>query len=233
MRLSTTVRYCLWCGIVATAEANRRHYRMTTTWLPHLLTNTLALLLPDLYRALRLPSQDATALPHSGMRPIVEATIARVVCHNPYYVAYVAPLAAGYLLSNPRFNIYKGELAEKQLAGFGLDALPHGATALALTLLTADTLRAASSLAEPQTKLANLLKWSTQHLALASGAVLALATSVWELGEYRIHRYELHLRGEASQINMQWSPRDTLYDCLSNAIGWALGLALQRKATKS
>jgi len=50
MRRSDLARYALWCGIVVTAEGNRRAYHLRTTWLPHLATNTLSLLLPDLYR---------------------------------------------------------------------------------------------------------------------------------------------------------------------------------------
>ncbi len=55
MHRSDMLRYCLWCGVVATAEGNRRQYTMATTWLPHLLTNTVSLLLPD---ALRLVARE-------------------------------------------------------------------------------------------------------------------------------------------------------------------------------
>lgn len=51
--------------------------------------------------------------------------------------------------------------------------------------------------------------------------MLGLATLFWEIGEYRVHHYELARRGSAEAINMQWSPEDTLYDCLANALGWA------------
>ena len=49
------LRYLLWGLMAYTAFANRQHYRMVTTWLPHLLTNTLSLLLPDAVRVLFSP----------------------------------------------------------------------------------------------------------------------------------------------------------------------------------
>src|SRR5215211_9309882 len=148
MRPSDLARYGLWCGIVVTAEGNRREYHMTTTWLPHLATNTLSLLLPEIYRMLirRKPSASARApgqaqSPLREVQELIGATLATMACDRPNYVLYVAPLAFGYLLSGPWLNIYKGTLARKRLFGFGLDALPHATTAFALTALVRDTAR--------------------------------------------------------------------------------------------
>ena len=240
MRIGRLLRYVIWAGVVQTAHANRRHYHMTTTWLPHLATNTFALLLPDVYRLIAPRSQRRKQVAEPG--PLqhewntVQSIFTQLVDDNAAYVAYVAPLAAGYLLSHPQFNIYKGDMAELRLAGLGLDALPHSATAFALTALSCDTAAAVQHDGSTRGKLATLLRWGAQHQALFSGAVLALATAIWEFGEYRIYRHEIGLRGDMSKINMQWSVTDMLSDCASNAIGWALALAwrmMNHKDTKN
>lgn len=226
MRISNLVRYTLWGGILATANANRRYYRMATTWAPHLLTNTLALLLPDLIRL--LPSYD----PHTKETHPREASpwwqlseIGTAVLHdNPRYVAYTAPLAIGYLLSHPRFNIYKGELAKLRCGGFGLDAFPHAATAFGLVGLVSDLLDEVSTRVDDNGFASHILQGCTQHRAVTGLLVLGLATLLWEVGEYRIHCYEMAQRGDPQAINMQWSPTDTIYDCAANGIGWALHL---------
>ena len=144
---------------------------------------------------------------------------------NPRYVLYVAPLAAGYLLSSPWFNIYKGKLAEKRLAGFGLDAIPHATTAFALTRLVCDTADTGVDFARSTGAQAAWLDWCAQHHGLCSALVLSLTTLVWEYGEYMIHVHELAQRGAVENINMQWSVDDTIADCLSNAAGWLLAIA--------
>lgn len=205
-----------------TAVANRRHYGMTTTWLPHLVTNTIALLLPDLARKL-LKSRaevkahegrsESSSLLHLGLE-----TLRTIVRDNPAYVAYVLPLAAGYILSNPKYTIYKGKAAELRLGGFGLDAIPHSATAFALTALVGDALRVAAALGGEERP---WLQGARRNEAAVTALVLAAATLFWELSEYRIHKHELAIGGSAEAINMQWSLEDTMYDCFSNAIGWA------------
>ncbi|GAB4199140.1 MAG: hypothetical protein OHK0022_19100 [Roseiflexaceae bacterium] len=227
MNYSDGLRYLLWGGVVATAEANRRHYHLTTTWLPHLLIDTAVLLLPEAAR--RLPATDQ-ATPATGELAGLLRALRALVCDNPRYALYVTPLVLGYLTSNPRFNIYKGELAELRCGGFGLDAIPHSATAFALTGLVWDAAEEAARHCPGDGPLARLVGWAHQHPALASGLALALATLVWELGEYRIHKHELACRGSAEAINMQWSPSDTLFDCLSNALGWAAAAAWRRRS---
>jgi hypothetical protein len=224
MQGANLLRYSLWCGILATAEGNRREYHMTTTWLPHLVTNTISLLLPDAYKL--VARTGSTTLQNgsapSELRQVIGNTLATMLCDNPAYVLYVAPLALGYLLSSPWFNIYKGDLAEKRVAGFGLDALPHASTAFALTMLTTDTARVLAEQSSSATGLADLGGLLGRHETLISAIVLAAATITWELGEHRIYRYELARRGSREQINMQWSVRDTAYDCAANAVGWLL-----------
>ncbi len=228
MQFADILRYGLWCGIVATAEANRREYAMKTTWMPHLLTNTASLLLPDLFEVLvadqPAPQEDTWSSLGAGWR-VIRETLAVMVRDNPRYVVYVAPLAAGYLLSHPRFNIYKGELAEIQLAGFTLDAIPHSATAFGLTALVGDMVHVAADRAPRGGRLARRLDWADRNPALFSAAVLVLATVIWEIGEYRIYWHELELRGDAGEINMQWGPIDTVYDCIANALGWGMATA--------
>jgi hypothetical protein len=224
MHVASLLRYGLWCGVLVTAEGNRRAYHMTTTWLPHLTANTISLLLPDIYRlvarAKPWPVYGGSML--SELRQIVDGTLAAMLCDNPAYVLYVAPLALGYLLSSPWLNIYKGDLAERRVAGFGLDALPHATTAFALAALTADTARVVGEQSSSTAGLAQLGGLIDQHRTLISAIVLVAATIVWELGEHRIYQYELARRGSREQINMQWSVRDTVYDCAANVIGWLL-----------
>src|SRR6266542_4153058 len=102
MRQSDLARYGLWCGIVVTAEGNRREYHMATTWLPHLATNTLSLLLPDIYRLMirrkRGSSTRAPDRPQSlprEVRDLIGATLTTMLCDRPGYVLYVTPLAFG------------------------------------------------------------------------------------------------------------------------------------------
>ncbi len=231
VRLPDLVRYGLWGAIAATADANRREYNMATTWLPHLLTNTLTLLLPDFLRIVLPkhipPEPRAASIPAEALR-MIEIPAAAVVRDNPAYALYVAPLAIGYILSHPRFNIYKGAWADIRLAGLGLDALPHSATAFGLTALVTDTLDTAARITPPEEPFAPLWQWGSRNPALASGLALALATFIWEYGEYRVHVHELKLRGDIHLINMQWSWRDTLNDVFANLVGWAVALLLRR-----
>lgn len=228
MNYSDGLRYLLLGGVAATAEANRRHYHLTTTWLPHLLIDAAVLLLPEAVR--RLPNRaGAQSSEQAGLRGALQA----LVCDNPRYALYVTPLVLGYLTSNPHFNIYKGQLGQLRVYGFGLDAIPHSTTAFALTALVWDAAEQATHHCTGDGVSAQLADWAYRRPALASGLVLALATLVWELGEYRIHQHELACRGSAEAINMQWSPSDTLFDCLSNALGWAAAVAWRSRHPSS
>jgi hypothetical protein len=184
MKIADLIRYGLWLGMAATADANRRE--------------------------------------------AVEDTLTVMVRDNPAYAVYAAPLAVGYILSHPRCNIYKGEWAEKRFCGLSFDAIPHAATAFALTALLCDTFRAAPKIVPPRNPLAPLLRWTRRNPALASMSVLALITLVWEGGEYRIHLHEMSLRGDLAKINMMWSVQDTANDVAANLAGWALALLYDR-----
>lgn len=213
------LRYGLWALVAYTADANRRHYNMRTTWLPHLATNTLSLLLPDALRLL-----------FRRKRPqnVIEAVMFRMARDNEDYVFYVAPLAAGYILSHPNFNIYKGDWAELELAGFGLDSIPHSGTAMALSALVQDSLEVVADY-DDGTIFSKVLDKAAEQAPLVSLGVLGLLTFIWEYGEYRIHKQEMAQRGSAELINMQWSAADTRKDVLSNFIGWLLATLIKRR----
>jgi hypothetical protein len=229
VQLPDITRYLLWLGIIATADANRREYNMVTTWLPHLLTNTFTLLLPDILRITKPGLQQLASSDSMGEAIEEPLEIADVMIReNPNYVAYVTPLAAGYLLSHPRFNINKGKMGDLRVAGFGLDTIPHSATALGLTALVCDTVETTAKIMSPHSPLAPIIQWSSRHLPLASGIVLAMATLFWEVGEYSIYRREMRLRGDIKRINMQWGLIDSLRDCVANTVGWLLALLLRR-----
>lgn len=215
-----TLRYVLWAMMAQTAFANRRYYRMATTWLPHLLTNSLSLLLPDVTRRLFSPRHKP--------RNIVEDTLVTMVRDNADYVIYTAPLALGYIVSHPRFNIYKGDLAKLRVHGVGLDAIPHTATAFALTALIADTLDTMGDRETHKGALADFVRWGDRHSALVASTILALITLIWEYGEYQMHEYEMSQKGSADAINMQWSVEDTIVDICSNFTGCVAALLWHR-----
>lgn len=226
------LRYGLWAGLLMTANANRRHFGLPTTWVFHAGGNTLALLLPEIYgaiaHALRLDERAARAggdgweVAHRLMRELVR--------DNPRYVAYVAPLTLAYLVSHPKFNIYKGELARWRIAGFGLDSIPHAITAAMLTRLTFDLLDSLARQAPPGSALAERAGRAQAQGELVAGGLLALATAVYETAEWAIHHVELHATGgDVSRINMEWSAADTVTDVCSNTAGWLLAVALHRR----
>lgn len=221
MKIQDLLRYGIWAALAATADANRREYHMRTTWLPHFATNTLTLLLPDALRLLLPPGHQPANL--------AEQVLIEIARDNPNYVVYVTPLAAGYLLSHPKFNIFKGDMAEIRIAGLGLDALPHGATGFALTALVTDTLETACRVQPASGPLARFAQMCNRRPALASFGILAALTFVWEYGEYRVHLHELELQGgDISKINMMWSADDTARDIIANFLGWALALLFRR-----
>jgi hypothetical protein len=235
MRFSDVARYGILFAVAATANANRREYHMPTTWLPHLATNTLTLLLPDVFRMLPRPTKKAPkAISNSGssslIRDVWQAVyipIDSTVRDNGAWVIYVTPLAAGYLLSHPRFNIYKGEMAEMRVLGFGLDAIPHSATGFALGALVCDVARRAAEMCPPRNRFKPLLELAAQNRGVLAFAALGALTALWEYGEYRIHQHEMAQRGSAELINMQWSADDTLHDLISNTAGCLLAVVLR------
>jgi hypothetical protein len=214
MKKLQLLRYLTWAMMAQTADANRRYYHMATAWTGHFMWNTISLLLPDFLK-LVLPKKPKSLVP---------AAMAQMIRDNDQYVLYVFPLAAGYILSHPRFNIYKGEMAEIRLAGFGLDAIPHSLTALGLTLLVYDSAKVAQSLDDGNSVFSPLIKLANAHPTATTFAAVAIPTVIWESIEYFTHQYEMSQRGSAELINMQWSVEDTAHDVASNFIGWGMGL---------
>ncbi len=221
MKATDLLRYGLWAAVAATSAANEREYHMTTTWLPHFLANSLTLLFPEVVRAALGNRQRGDNL--------AEDVLIRMVRDNNDYAYYVTPLAVGYILSHPRFNIYKGGWADIRLAGFGLDAIPHAATGFALTALVTDTLNETQHLRLPHDALGDTVRETRKSPAVSSLGILALLTFIWELSEYRVHVHELALRGDVSKINMQWSGQDTANDIVANIVGWVLASLWRRK----
>ncbi|MBI4672504.1 MAG: hypothetical protein HY741_12670 [Chloroflexi bacterium] len=233
MRLKNTdlLRYALWLGVVGTANANRKHYGLPTTWAIHLTLNSVFLFMPELYRGassfLRL---DARARTQRDFITAAHGMVQDAVIENPNYALYVAPVALAYMVSHPQFNIYKGDLAKLRLFGFGLDALPHSATAFAFTNLVMDALRALRKHSPVNAKWYPLAARADQHSALVAGSVLASASALYESGEYAIHAEELReTNGDESKINLVWSAQDTLFDLLANTLGWLAAIVLRTR----
>jgi hypothetical protein len=216
---SDVIRYALWLLVAQTAFANRQHYRMMTTWLPHLLTNSVSLLLPDILRVM-FPDRQK----QGESSNIVEEILTTSVRDNEAYAFYVAPLALGYIVSHPKFNIYKDNMGQMRLGGLGLDSIPHAATAFALSALTLDTLDNSGSWSKYDDPLSHLLQKSGQHPIEVSLGVLMTVTALWEYSEYRTYQHEMSLRGDRAAINMQWDLDDTKRDIVSNLLGWVAAI---------
>ncbi len=234
VRRGDLVRYVLWGGLLGTANANRVHFGLPTTWVFHTIGNTLSLMLPEIYGAfawtLRLDRRakndqdDLIADLHHVMRDLV--------LENPRYVEYVAPAALAYMVSHPKFNIYKGKWAERQVLGFGPDSIPHATTAFALSNGIFDTLSSLRRYLSPRSALAKPVRWADTHAEAISGALLAILTTFYESGEYLIHNAELEATGgDPTKINMEWGVADTVTDVLSNIFGWLLAIAYHHRHT--
>jgi hypothetical protein len=219
VKIQDILRYAIWGAVAITANANRRQYRMQTTWLPHLATNTLTLLLPEALRLL-IPKRRKSS-------NVVEQVMVEMVRDNPNYVVYVTPLAAGYILSHPKYNIFKGEIAEKRFMGLGPDAIPHSATGFALTALVVDTLDTACGIEPATGPIARLARLFNRQPALVSFGVVATLTFLWEYAEYRVHEHEMGLQGDITKINMMWSADDTARDTIANFLGWVGALVVK------
>ncbi len=219
------LRYAIWLALAGTANANRRHFGLATTWVLHLVGNTIALLLPEIYQvADRLFGLDDRL--RADQHPTwsaLRAACEQLVLDNPDYVEYVAPAALAYVVSHPRFNIYRGDWAELSIAGFGLDSIPHSTTAYALSKLIYDTIDVLERNVAPEMPIWPLVRWAAANRTLVTGIIMAALTLAFETGEYLIHRSELKARDyDVSQINMMWGLRDSVFDVLSNSVGWAL-----------
>ena len=227
------LRVALWLGVAGTADANRRYFGLPTTWVLHLTLNSFLLFLPELYRGTATVLQlDARARKKLDLPSTIHAALRDAVLDNPNYALYVAPVALAYIVSHPRFNIYKGDLAKIRFLGFGLDALPHAATAFTFSNLAMDGLAALAGHTPPGAAWGGLARLADKHSGLLAGALLAAASVAYESGEYAIHREELReTGGDENKINMEWSALDTEYDLLSNTLGWLAAIMLRRRAS--
>ena len=223
------IRLGLWLSLLASADANRRYYGLPTTWVPHTVGNTIGLALPEVVAALdRLL---ATLAPDSATLQGLRATAREVTTAPPGWAVTMAPVTLAYVVSHPQFNIYKGELGELRLLGFGLDALPHSATAFSLTHLVYQSIAALAKHMPSQAALAPLARRLNRHPVLVAGLVLAGLTAFYEVGEYRIHQAELEATGgDVRRINMVWDVNDTAHDIVSNLVGWLLATWVQQQA---
>ena len=228
-------RWLLWGGVLTSALANRRHFGLPSTWVFHTIGNTITLLLPDLLHAVTRAGRrdDAPSDGHAGRRAPIALTLRDLVARNPAYVLYVAPLALGYIVSHPRFNIYKGEWAELRLAGVGLDSIPHATAAWALTALIMDAIDTLAGHISPTAPEAELARWAEARRGAIAALTLGLLTIGYETAEWAIYNAELRATGgDPSPINMEWSLPDTMMDAVANLGGVTLALALKRRPAR-
>lgn len=225
MRAADMLRYGIWAAVATTAARNRKEYGVPTAWLTHLLGNTVTLLLPDLLgiAATRAPGRKA---PHSTLGAIFRVLDLRAR-QDPRYAVYVTPLALGFILSHPDYSIYHGRWAERTIAGFGADSIPHAWTAYTFTRLMSQSVVTLREELPADSSLVPLVAWAVDHVdALAWVAMLAL-TLGWETSEYLAHVTELNATGrQPHEINMQWSLPDAVTDSLSNLLGMSVAIAV-------
>lgn len=210
--------------MVGTANANRRYFGLATTWVPHLLGNTAALLLPEIYGlvagALRLT--DRLEVEQHSSWSALHQSLEQLARDNPDYLDYVAPAALAYIVSHPHFNIYRGKWGEFNILGFGLDSIPHTTTAYALSNLLYDTVEIVAAKVRPDMPLEPPVRWLAARKHLFTAGVILFLTLIYETSEYLIQQSELKARDyDPSRINMMWSVKDTIFDALSNGLGWA------------
>ena len=67
-----------------------------------------------------------------------------------------------------------------------------------------------------------------KHSEALAGALLIGASALYEGGEYAIHNEELReTGGDESKINLVWSAQDTIFDLMSNTLGWLVAALLR------
>ena len=222
------IRLGLWLSLLVSADANRRYYGLPTTWVPHTVGNTIGLALPEIVAG--LDRFLATIAPASPTLQGLRGAAREVTTAPPGWAVTMAPVTLAYVVSHPQFNIYKGELGELRLLGFGLDALPHSATAFSLTHLVYQGIEALGKHMPDTAALAPLARLLNRHPVLVSSLVLGGLTAFYEVGEYRIHQAELAATGgDVSRINMVWDVDDTAHDIVSNVVGWLVATWLHQK----
>jgi len=231
MKSTDLLRVALWLGVLNTANANRKVFGLPTTWVFHLTLNSFILFLPEILRGVaHFFPLDARAKHKRDLVSTTHATLQDAIVENPNYALYVAPVALAYMVSHPKFNIYKGKWAKLRLFGFGLDALPHALTAFAFTQLMMDTLAAFRRNTPRDASWRAIAERADEHAGNLAGAFLIGASALYEAGEYAINQEELReTGGDESKINLVWSARDTLFDLLANTIGWLAAVGLRSR----
>lgn len=234
MKPTDILRYVLWLGVLNTANANRKFFGLPTTWVIHLSLNSFLLFLPELAQVANTVWRlDVRAKEKRDFIATAHATIQDTVVHSPNYALYVAPVALAYIVSHPKFNIYKGDFARMRLLGFGLDAIPHSLTAFTFTNLVIDTLAAFRHHTPRDAKWRALAEHADAHSVTLAGVCLVGASALYETGEYAIHQQEMReTGGDESKINLVWSAQDTLFDLLANTLGW-MGAVLTKRKKRS
>lgn len=224
-------RAALWLVATEAARANRAEYpTLPTAWVPHGAANTLALWLPEGLAALDAAVGGEAATRQSATARGLYRTVRDLCVDNPAWGTYVAPLAVGYALSHPKFNIYKGEMGEFRLLGFGLDTIPHSAMAFTLTLLIQHGVTTLARNLPRASPLKPFVRTLARQPAATSATVLALLSLGWEAGERWARDEELRRTGgDASAVNMEWSIEDTATDLLANALGWLAAATLDAR----
>lgn len=215
-------RAIIWLALAESVRANRAQYpELPTAWVPHGVGNTVILWLPELLAPLAHALRErGWATPGSTMGAL-EYTARAVCIEQETWGIYVAPAALGYALSHPLCNIYRGRLGELEVAGFGLDAIPHSSTAFSLSCLLQDSLVTLAEALPPRSPLGLLVRPLARVPALFSAVVLVGLTVAWEGGEFLMQQEELRRTGgDREAINMQWDLRDTWHDLISNGVGW-------------
>ncbi len=236
IRPSDILRYALWLGVINTANANRKYFGLPTTWVFHTAINSFILFFPEILQGTnKLLGLDERAEQKQDLVTTVHKTLQQAVVENPNYALYVSPVALAYIVSHPQFNIYKGDFANIRLLGFGLDALPHSLTAFTFTHLIADTLASFRRNTPPNASWHDLAVMADDHSEAVAGGFLVGASALYEAGEYAIHVEELReTGGDESKINLVWSAADTVFDIMSNTLGWlAAALIKQRRLRRT
>ncbi len=223
MKRDQLLRLALWIGILWSVNGTRRNSRLPTTWMVHLVGNTLLLGLPEIYRGLsRVLHLDARARRNpDGIISTGNAVMNEMVVENPRYAVYVTPVASAIIAAHPSINIYKADWAERAFFGLGLDSIPHSLTAFSLTHMVYDFL------ALPV--VARRMPWATQHKTEISAGVLAAASLFYESGELAIHLQETKIiKDDPSKMAMKWSVPDTIQDLFANSVGWLAAVLMRR-----
>ncbi len=224
IKLDRLIRLVLWLGVLWSVQGTRRNSRVATTWVTHLVGNTLLLGLPEIYRGLStLLHLDRRSRnnPDSFISTANEV-LCELVAENPSYAGYVAPVAGAIIVAHPKINLYRSPWANRQLFGLGLDSIPHALTAFALTQMVFDFLALPA--------ITKRFPHARRHSVEASAGVLAAASLFYETGEFAIHNQELRVvKDDPSKMAMEWSFPDTLQDLFANSMGWLAAIIVRSR----